>query len=174
MCGVFLLKIQFWIFLKYFHFFSGWHTQHLNLKMLSVWFSSLLSGKCTRMAINYDNIFRNKGCINSEKYNTKNTSFCWWYICSFWLKGGVGKISGSRGSEGVIWHAMATVPSIMGNFIFKCVLLRVTSVIFWHVLTFFILDVSPFTIEQCPMSIALSFVVNPDAHNDALFDCERT
>lgn len=45
-------------------------------------------------------------------------------------------------------------------------------VIFWHVLTLFMLNISPFTIEQCLMSIVLFFVVN--AHNDALFDCERT
>lgn len=69
---------------------------------------------------------------------------------------------------------MATVPSILGDFIFKCVLLQVTSVIFWHVLTFFMLDVSPFTIEQCLMSIVLSFAVNPYTRNDALFDCEWT
>ena len=126
--GVFLLKIQFWTFLKYSHFFSGWHAQYFNLKMLSLWFSSVLSCKCTRMAINYGNIFSNKGCINSEKRN-RWYSLWWWYIRSFWLKGGVGKISGSSGSEGVMWHAVATVPGIVGGFIFTCVLLQAASVI---------------------------------------------
>jgi len=56
-------------------------------------------------------------------------------------------MSGSSRSKGVLWHAVATVPSILGGFIFTCVLLQMTSVIFWHVLTLFMLDISPFTIE---------------------------
>ena len=67
---------------------------------------------------------------------------------------------------------MATVRSILEGLIFTCLLLQTTSVIFWHVLTLFMLDISPFTIEQCLMGIVLFFVVN--AHNDALFDCEWT